>query len=100
MNATRWAGCTLSERVASHHEVIRWSQLAVVVAQRSFRLLENAVQEVLELVLARFLVSLGFHGSQHKVDIVVDLLQFTWADGGAWDLLFVHSWHDVADLAL
>ena len=100
MNATRWAGRALSERVESHHEVIRWSQLAVVVAERSFRLLENAVQEVLELVLARLLVSLGFHGSQHKVDIVVDLLQFTWADGGAWDLLVVHGWHDVADLAL
>ena len=71
-----------------------------MVAEWSFRLLENAVQEVLKLVLARFLISLGFHGGQYNVDVVVDFLQFPWADGRAWDLLVMHGWHHVAYLAL
>ena len=42
----------------------------MVVTKWSLRFLENAVQEILKLVLSGLLVSLSLHWGQHNVDIV------------------------------
>ena len=70
-----------------------------MVAKWSLRFLENAVQEILKLVLSGLFVSLSLHWGQHNVDIVY-LLKLAWAYGSAWDLLIVHCWHNSADFAL
>ena len=71
-----------------------------MMAEWSLRFLENAVQEILELILAGLLVPLCFHWSQDNIDVVVHLLELTWADCCAWNLLVMHRWHNSADLAL
>ena len=73
--------------------------MSVVMTKWSLRFLENAVQEILKLVLSGLFVSLSLHWGQHNVDIVY-LLKLTWAYGSAWDLLIVHCWHNSADFAL
>ena len=65
----------------------------------SLRFLENAVQEILKLVLSGLFVSLSLHWGQYNVDIVY-LLELAWAYSCAWDLLIVHSWHHSADFTL
>ena len=71
----------------------------MVVTKWSLRFLENAVQEILKLILSWLLVSLSLHWGQHNVDIVY-LFKLTWAYGCAWDLLIVHRWHHSADFTL
>ena len=71
----------------------------MVVTKWSLRFLENAVQEILKLILSGLFVTLSLHWCQYNVDIVY-LFKLTWAYGCAWDLLIVHRWHHSADLAL
>ena len=71
----------------------------MVVTKWSLRFLENAVQEILKLILSWLLVSLSLHWGQYNVDIVY-LLKLAWANSSSWDLLIVHCWHHSADFTL
>ena len=85
--------------LCSHHKIVWGSKLSVMMTKWSLRFLENAVQEILKLVLSGLFVSLSLHWGKNNVDIVY-LLELAWANSSAWDLLIVHSWHHSADFTL